>query len=395
MRWSLLVAPALMIVLVGLPVSAASKPEDQMSIEAREQEAGQELVAEVRANPALFGGVYYDDGYVVLRMETSPPLTFDSVTKDVRLRYVEAEHSFAELDGLANQIAAIALRMDDVADSGFVDVGIDEPGNRVRLTVTNAKASFLNEDLPKAEALDLRTGEMAKPLVCNSQSDCLPTRGGIRIQYALNGGILICTLGANARRANGLIASVTAGHCDPWVTKLWIHPHTQGGSQAVGGSLKNGLLSNDWIDALSIYNTGLASNPYNRLYYAAGAKSRPIVARVGNAQLTVGLTVSKSGQTSGTTTGHITQGRHLIQMAPAVDGQTYLTWVWTADFYASGGDSGGTVWWTSAPGNPNGPAALSGFVSAGGSPCCITDFVSQEDALFTLGLSYWCLLDAC
>lgn len=392
MSFMALLVSAVQSLAVG---GVATASDDSASVRVRERDAGQALVEEVRSRSDRFGGIIYDDGFVVMRLAGAPRLSFDPAANNVRVRYEPAIYSFDELQRIADEVITIATTTDPRA-SGFVSVGVEERSNKVVLEVASLDAPFLDEPLPSSDALVVRVGELKVPLACNTRSDCLPLRGAVRLLRPIPEGYLSCSLGALARRPNGWIALVTSGHCDFDVNKLWYHYHSQGGNQAAGGSLKNGLLGTDYIDILSIYNTGLTANPYNRLFYSSAIKSRVIGKTISNNQLVVGFPISKTGVASGTSDGEVTRLRHFQAYVDPYTNQGYFSYVWTADFYATGGDSGGPVWWTLTPTNDNSVVNLAGFV-AGGDPNAyfVTDFVSQADALYTLGLTKWCLTDAC
>jgi hypothetical protein len=343
------------------------------------QEAGDDLVLEVRQHAANYGGVYWDwkadpPGFVVLYTAAAPTDSFDA-----SVRLVHVERSYAELARVLGELAS-AAKAGDPSETGFVSVGIDEASNVVNLTVTAADAPMAKVAAEFEDAVSIVVADHPTPAACNNRNDCIPFRGGIKItsnQYD-------CSYGMNGRQNNGYLVMVTAGHCDWNVNQTWRHLHAQApASQTVGNSTLNGLHNGKDLDALRVRAYGAqVQNPLNRVYSTDANKSMAVTGAVSNANIFSGMTIRRVGFNT-QKNGEVTGGKMFYSFW--WEGWWRFAWGFPSTATSVGGDSGGTVFRTGVSTN-----ALLGFNSVQEGI-----FASQEDAKIVLHLSHFCITNAC
>ncbi len=331
----------------------------------RTQELLAPIVQLVRSDPESFGGIYWDwsaptPGFVVQYVGATPP------DLGTNMRYVRVERSRAALDAVVQRLDGLSESA--ATSSGWVSLGIDEVNNTVRVGLADRSAPVLPRLAELGNAVTVQFGEpLGTPSVCNTRTDCTPHRGGIQI----NGDVYSCTFGANARR-NGLIVTITSGHCDTarnneW--DVWRHPNTQGLNQLVGTSHANGLHNGMDVDVLRIGAVGpQTKNPYNRIYSSNANKAQAITGVMAQGNMFVGLSLRRAGQNT-SKNGEVTSG--LYKYWFSWDGGIWAAWGIRSSADSVGGDSGGPVWHY----NASGGAVLLGFNSLQDGT-----FAAQDDA---------------
>jgi hypothetical protein len=341
------------------------------------QEAGDDLVLKVRQDANQYGGVYWDWGanppsFVVL-YTGEPPNEWAAASA----RLVRVERSYADLTTVLDELVQ-GVKDAGPLDIGFVSVGIDEASNTVELTVTASDAPMAKLASKFGDAVNVVVGRRPVPAACNNRNDCIPFRGGIKISANLN-----CSYGMNARQNNGLLAMVTAGHCDWYVNQTWKHLHTQTPSQTIGNSTINGLHDGKDTDVLRVRASGAqVLSPLNRVYSTDASKSVAITGAVSNANIVSGMAIRRVGFST-QKNGEVTGGRMFY--AFFWEGWLRFAWGFPSSATSVGGDSGGTVFRTGVSTN-----ALLGFNSVAEGI-----FASQQDAKAVLDLSHFCITNSC
>jgi hypothetical protein len=234
-----------------IPMSVAEG--DEVARRIRVQLSLDEAIAYGEADPQ-WGGVWIDQsagGEPVFQF-TQPTSGRDSalgalLPPGTKFRVVYVDTSYAKLQ---EERTEIVDDLDALANDGMEvnGVGIDLPGNRVRLTV-----SKLTPDIDSSlrarygDRLTIVNGESAVSDFCPVDG-CLPVKGGIGIVGKTSG--WPCTLGYLARRTDvnpDTLVMVTAGHCvhlGSSSSVAWHHGTTNLG---YGLLSPNPSLSGQWI----------------------------------------------------------------------------------------------------------------------------------------------------
>ncbi|HEX8272261.1 MAG TPA: hypothetical protein VF615_06385 [Longimicrobiaceae bacterium] len=269
--------------------------------------------------------------------------------------FVPAEHDFAQLKEWAEQLTPLMQSRGDVY---LVDV--DEVGNRVLLGVADATAT----GAVRAEAARLgipasavATQTQAAPQQRASLRDRQTTlKGGVQIAF----GQYLCTLGFPAtRNSTGASIFVTNAHCTGTQYAsdgIAIYQNTVASGNQIGNEVADralyacvsGVASCRQADAAYISNNGTRATARGliaRTAWATGANAGTtitgdfrIVARY-TGSLPVGTSLDKTGRTSGSTYGNVTNSCVTIGSLRCQD----ISKVWS-----EGGDSGSPVYvWVS------------------------------------------------
>ncbi|HEX2204963.1 MAG TPA: hypothetical protein VHG91_16760 [Longimicrobium sp.] len=259
-----------------------------------------------------------------------------------------AKHDFAQLLGWAESLEPMLKR----GDVYLIDV--DEVKNRVHLGVADAnaigavRAEAARLGIP-AEAVHAET--QAKPEMRATVRDRFATTvGGIQIAF----GQYVCTLGFNAKRSTGANVYVTNSHCTgtQYVSDgIAIYQNTIAAANLIGNEVADrglyacvaGIGSCRQADAAYISNNGtraIGQGGIARTAWATGAAGGltvtgeyDIVGRY-TGSLPVGSYLDKTGRTSGSTYGQVTNSCVTIGSLRCQD----ISKVWS-----QGGDSGSPV----------------------------------------------------
>lgn len=269
--------------------------------------------------------------------------------------FVPADHDFAQLKEWAEQLTPL---MESRGDVYLVDV--DEVGNRVLLGVADATAT----GAVRAEAA--RLGIPASAVATQTQAAPQPRASLRDRQTTLKGGIQIafgqylCTLGFPATRVStGASVFVTNSHCTGTQNAsdgIAIYQNTVASGNQIGNEIADrglyacisGVASCRRADAAYISNNGtraVGRGLIARTNWATGANAGTtivgdfrIVARY-TGSLPVGTVLDKTGRTSGSTYGNVTNSCVTIGSLRCQD----ISKVWS-----EGGDSGSPVYvWVS------------------------------------------------
>jgi hypothetical protein len=258
-----------------------------------------------------------------------------------------AAYDFAELKGWANGVHGLLSRGD------VYTVDVDEVENRVRVGVRDAaaiaavRAHGAQMGIP-AGALFVETQPRPQPRAHNVQDYHGTMMGGIQIAFSRGA----CTLGFNAVR-DGYWVFVTNSHCtEAYFTYdgNWIYQPWYAGGYEVGWEVADRNVYNcaGWwnpacraADAAYIHQPGyrgIAQGVVARTPWAYGAPGGlditgqyRIVGRYGNTPAPVGTWLDKTGRTTGSTFGQVTQSCVWIGNLACQD---------VSNVYSDGGDSG-------------------------------------------------------
>lgn len=264
--------------------------------------------------------------------------------------FVGASYDFAQLHEWAEAITPLIGRNPDV----FL-VDVDEVGNRVLVGVADAaataavRAEAARLGIP-GEALGVRTQQRPQTRAI-LQDRFTTTLGGIQIAF----GNYVCTLGFNARRVStGANAYVTNSHCTGTQYAsdgIAIYQHTVLSGNQIGNEVADrglyacvsGVASCRRADAAYISNNGtrtVGQGGIARTAWATGTAASltvtgeyDIVGRY-TGTLPVGSYLDKTGRTSGSTYGQVTNSCVTIGELRCQD----ISKVWS-----QGGDSGSPV----------------------------------------------------
>jgi hypothetical protein len=349
--------------LVSPDPSDGGTPVAQTSVKTPDAEMARAARADV---PGFAGFYLQDDGTPVVRL-------VDPAQKNAARRYlaraltevrrgrranapsepkfVQAEFDFAQLHGWSEQLHPLLTSRGDV-----YSIDVDEVGNRVLLGVADAgaigavRAEAARLGIP-ARAVFARTE--AKPEVRATVRDRFTTTvGGIQIAFSQ----YLCTLGFNARRVStGANIYVTNAHCTGTqyaLDGIAISQHTTAAGNLIGNEVHDrgmyacitGVASCRRADAAYISNNGTRTIGQGGIARTAWASGGPggltvtgeydIVARYpGSAP--VGTYLDKTGRTSGSTYGQVTQSCVTIGVLRCQD---------VSNVWSEGGDSGSPMY---------------------------------------------------
>lgn len=267
-------------------------------------------------------------------------------------QFVPATYDFAQLHEWAEAIVPLMQRNPDV----FL-VDVDEVHNRVLVGVADAAATAaVRREAARlgvpGEALGLQT--QARPRVRATVRDRFTTTvGGIQIAF----GNYLCTLGFNARRvSNNANVYVTNSHCTGTQNAndgIAIYQNTIAAGNQIGNEVADrglyacvsGVASCRRADAAYISNNGTRTIGQGGIARTAWNTGGPggltvtgeydIVARY-TGSLPVGTYLDKTGRTSGSTYGVVTNSCVTIGTLRCQD----VSKVWS-----EGGDSGSPVFY--------------------------------------------------
>lgn len=268
-----------------------------------------------------------------------------------QLVFKQADYDFAQLHQWAAELTPLLQR------EGIYLVDVDEVENRVLLGVGDPMMAAV----VRAEAARLGIPEKAvatqvqgKPETRATVRDRFTTTvGGIQIAFSS----YVCTLGFNARRvSNGANVYVTNSHCTGTQNAndgIAIFQHTNAAGNQIGNEVADranyacvtGVASCRRADAAYISNNGTRTVGQGGIARTAWATGGPgsltvsgeydIVARYAGT-LPVGTYLDKTGRTSGSTYGTITNSCVTIGTLRCQD----ISSVWS-----EGGDSGSPVFY--------------------------------------------------
>jgi hypothetical protein len=238
-RRRLAVLAALVMAVMGTLPSLAAEPSNELLVERLfaplaeyygltprqfvdtdrlADEQGEPLREIVMADKDGYGGSYFDwttRQTVVLHVGPRPTLSLPRQTESP-VRFEEVRHSLAELGYVRDEIAAVfkGLSQAEMAAIEGGSVGIHEPDNRVHLRLPSGSTLAKELMAQYGDIIHLQHHVVpAASTSCSKFTSCWnPFRGGIRITGVQNG--YACSFGAYARRPNGNLVAVTAGHCD-------------------------------------------------------------------------------------------------------------------------------------------------------------------------------------
>jgi len=349
------------------PEPGDARPSPAAAPQASFRTPDEEYARAARAEVPGFAGYYLrDDGTPVVRLvdsgqrgaaqrylarELAATRRGRHAGAPVQPVFVGAEYDFAQLQGWAEALTPLMSRNDNV----FL-IDVDEKENRVMLGVADAAAGAA----VKAEAAKLGipagavyTQTQARPEMRATVRDHFATTvGGIQIAFSS----YLCTLGFNARRVStGADIYVTNSHCTGTQNAfdgIAIYQNTVATANLIGYEVADRGLwacagagtSCRQADAAYISNNGTRSigqGGIARTNWATGMAGGltvigefDIVGRY-TGSLPVGTYLDKTGRTSGSTYGQVTNSCVTIGTLRCQD----VSRVWS-----QGGDSGSPVY---------------------------------------------------
>lgn len=364
------VALALLAAACAPDAAVAPEPDDaaanRAAPQARPHTTDDEFARASRAEAPGFAGFYLrDDGTPVIRLtdvskrgqvqrylarELAAARRGRLAAAPVHPVFVSAEHDFAQLQ----QWSEALHPMLDRSDVFLIDV--DEVENRVLVGVQDAAAiGAVRQEGARlgipASALEVRTQPRPEPRI-TVRDRFSSTLGGIQIAFSS----YVCTLGFNARRAsNNANVYVTNAHCTGTQYAsdgIAIYQNTVASGNHIGNEVYDrGMYacagSGTWCrkaDAAYISNNGtrpIGQGGIARTAWASGSAGGltqtgefDIVGRY-TGSLPVGSYLDKTGRTSGSTYGQVTNSCVTIGSLRCQD----ISKVWS-----QGGDSGSPVY---------------------------------------------------
>lgn len=269
-------------------------------------------------------------------------LPFPNALRPVRLRY-----SLTDLETLQNKM--ISDRSDlqvgrgegklpegIAKTNGQYDLDIDVPANRVVVHLakldTEQTSAFTKEY--GAERLVFRAG-LVQP-DCSRTNCGTSMRGGLRITtpHENPGYVYVCSTAFGTYQGSGLTRAyqvLTAGHCGEGGPDVWSHASVPYGASDYLDSRTYGRL-----DAKVIPNTNLAFTTTN-LVWISSSDQRSMSNYISWNDMALGVTVIKSGVTTGSTGGAIESKNY--SPSYILNGEKFIK----AGYCSEGGDSGGAV----------------------------------------------------
>jgi len=319
-----------------------------------------EFARAARAEAPGFAGFYLDeDGTPVIRLVDTgkgaaarqylaPRLTAirgERNGKAVRQPvFRPATYDFAQLKGWADGLTPMTKRGD------VYTIDVDEKLNRVSVGVQDAaaiaavRAEAARLGVP-ASALQVQTQAKPEQRITVQQYHN-PLYGGIQIAFSQ----YLCTLGFNATTAAGQSIFVTNSHCTntyfgPDGVTIFQPTNTAGnqiGTEVADIGLWDCGGTCRWADAAYIAHNGtrgvsqgvIARTPWPNPISITEIASYRVVARY-NGSAPVGTYLDKTGRTSGSTYGQVTQSCVTIGNLVCQDVSTV---------YSAGGDSGSPIY---------------------------------------------------
>ncbi len=284
-----------------------------------------------------------------------------------------AQHSFADLIAwsqiLGHAMSAETYRR--LNDGDFLAHGVNEKANVVRVRsnrgdlVEELESEWARHGFPPS-AVDFLVVDGSIRLSSDvSSGRPRPTTGGYRIRRNLTNPGDWCTLGLNVRDGQGGRHFLTAAHCTGSFTGATGGPMYQTGASSAD-QIGNVTINPAWDSsphtcpqatycavadvALSTYVPGVLDNPFiaetttigtgNNAGSTSVARQLRLVGTQSGVPL--GTTVEKTGSTTGTTSGQVTDTCHNVN----VGGLLYIPCSYQVQARADGGDSGsGVVRW--------------------------------------------------
>ena len=353
-------------VAAGTPDAALNRAAEQAAPQASFRTPDDEFARVSRAEVPGFAGFYLQDDGTPVVLLTDPSqrgaaqrYLAQEFIRARRGRHANASqqpifktvaHDFARLQEWATQLEPMLSR----GDVFLIDV--DEVGNRVLVGVGDAtavgavRAEGARLGIP-AQALEVRTQPRPEPRA-TVRDRFTTTVGGIQISF----GNYLCTIGFNARRvSNGANVYVTNSHCTgtQYLSDgIAIYQNTILSGNLIGSEVADrglyacvtGVASCRRADAAYISNNGTRTSGQGgiaRTAWATGSAGGltvtgefDIVGRY-TGTLPVGSYLDKTGRTSGSTYGQVTNSCVTIGELRCQD----ISKVWS-----QGGDSGSPVY---------------------------------------------------
>jgi hypothetical protein len=266
--------------------------------------------------------------------------------------FLAAAHDFAQLKEWSEQLHPLLSR----SDVYLIDV--DEVGNRVSLGVADATAiGAVRSEAARlgipASAVNVVTQGRPEPRA-TVRDRFTTTVGGIQIAFSQ----YLCTLGFNARRvSNSTNIYVTNAHCTGTQYAndgIAIYQNTVAAGNQIGNEVYDrplyactaGVASCRWADAAFISNNATRTIGQGGIARTAWAQNAPapsltvtgeydVVGRFPSGSIAVGTWLDKTGRTSGSTYGQVTQSCVTIGVLRCQD----VSSVWS-----EGGDSGSPMY---------------------------------------------------
>lgn len=251
-------------------------------------------------------------------------------------------HPQVVTETVANGYDALAAAADEVASSldpaaGNFAVGVDVTDNAVVVETESGGAAATREvateaaergaseaDAPPTEAAGIASGVIIEPRTAidiaprgRARSEFPRYEPGLNVTVHVNGRLNGCTAGLLFHNAFGYFGS-TAGHCGPLRSGVVMGPHIV-----------------DWIRVNGYYpartvlgDAGLMSMSARRwpawaVIHTQGGGHRPIIGKLSNAQIAVGLNLCFEGRTSdGNNCGTVARANQTLCCDPA--GKAYV-----------------------------------------------------------------------
>jgi len=300
------------------------------------------------AFPDTFAGLWVSPdlaGPVQLRFTEGAAAALTLLREEFPLLHLEVHDGAArnerELDELL--VRAVAER-DEVAQAlglEAMDVAVDIPGNGLHFRFDDVNDERIAYLADRYDAPVVAQTNPSRPDVCRSRADCDPMRGGLGIIRFVDPTTLgVCSTAFNVIHfdVTGLQKDgvVTAAHCGGSYSQ-WFHGQTALGEFRLLGYMIDRQFF-DRLDAgLIDYDANQLVTP-SRLVYESSSFSPAMTSIELYGAAFVGEFVCRTGQTTGTRCGNVTQTNVSPSYVP--NGRNFIA----ADFCSEGGDSGGAVY---------------------------------------------------
>lgn len=294
-----------------------------------------------------YGGLWVDEGEQIRIGATSPETAEQMALKlgkeSRNVQFVSVAFSYAELSSTLESVSAEIQKLSDKDRLG-VSVSLDIPRNRVVLSLPGRPNEGIKHPLARqGEASNVEVsweGTAPSPNTCTPGGPyCNRLRGGVQLD-AVGGGY--CSAGFYARsKSDSKPYMITAGHCD---STTWQSTKPSGSTPGtyVVGPRHSGQVGIFGDFGLVAINNPLGWQPKPWVVVLASAHTTanneyPIKSVQGSY---VGLSVCKTGATTGTTCGVVSA----LGWSGYYDSGEFVANLARVDYCADSGDSGGPVY---------------------------------------------------
>lgn len=297
------------------------------------------------ASQAQFGGLYIDQssgGVIDIATTGDASATLKDATSSAPsgavLRSRHVQYTLQQLSALKDRVTQDVSSL-TAAGVEVATIGVDVVANRVRIEVANL-TDQVTTDLNARYGAEVIVvpGDAPVPATCTSRGACpLPNKGGLSIHATVGTTTYYCSSSYSARDIiYGAKYLYTAGHCikDAGINTVWYM-----GSTAIGpGSVQdfyNGTSAD--VGLIALYSSNLTP-PLNQVYASSNLDVRSMSGWWASSSQQAGVTVCRSGLTSGWLCGTIVQPD-----VTAIVGGTTVLHQWKTSYASGQGDSGATM----------------------------------------------------